>query len=103
MQRNQKLRRQRRHKAVLLAGLALAAASVIAANIVLHRHALGGETWNGLAIAQEHRCSPYDRADYPDPQSVEDDIVNAMGDSIYGVNLFHGRPLPRLALTTPTT
>ena len=44
----------------------------------------GGETWRGLTVAPEHRCSPYDRKrDYPYPQSVEEDIVRELG-AVYG-------------------
>ena len=44
----------------------------------------GGETWRGLSVAPEHRCSPYDKKrDYPYPQSVEQDIVRALG-AVYG-------------------
>ena len=68
----------------MLAGLALAATTVVAANIAVDRHALGAESWNGLAVAPEHRCSHYDRADYPYPRSVEREIVNAMGGRVYG-------------------
>ena len=25
------------------------------------------DTWRGLAVAPEHRCAPYNRADYPYP------------------------------------
>ena len=32
----------------------------------------------------EHRCAPYDRADYPYPQSIEVRIVSAQGSMIYG-------------------
>ena len=53
--------------------LALAAAGVA--------HA---ESWRGLVVAPEHRCAAYDRGDYPYPQSVERDIVAAMGGRIYG-------------------
>ena len=42
------------------------------------------ETWLGLIVAPENRCSPYDKkADYPYPQSVEDEIVRALG-AVYG-------------------
>ena len=42
------------------------------------------ETWRGLTVAPEHRCAPYDKAhDYPYPQSVEQDIVRALG-AVYG-------------------
>ena len=43
-----------------------------------------GETWNGLQIAPEHRCSPYDRqSDYRYPQSVEQSVVSQIG-AVYG-------------------
>ena len=42
------------------------------------------ETWRGLTVAPENRCSPYDKAaDYPYPQSVEQDIVRQLG-AVYG-------------------
>ena len=42
------------------------------------------ETWRGLVVAPEHRCAPYDKKrDYPYPQSVEADIVRALG-AVYG-------------------
>ncbi len=42
------------------------------------------ETWRGLQIAPEHRCSPYDRKrDYRYPQSIEQKIVNRIG-AVYG-------------------
>ena len=40
--------------------------------------------WRGLAVAPEHRCSPYDSDDYSYPQSVESRIVASMGGIIYG-------------------
>lgn len=42
------------------------------------------ETWLGLTIAPEHRCTPYERKrDYPYPQSIEQDIVRGLG-AVYG-------------------
>ena len=42
------------------------------------------ETWRGLVIAPEHRCSPYDKdQDYPYPQSIEQEIVRRLG-GVYG-------------------
>ena len=42
------------------------------------------DTWRGLTVAPEHRCAPYDKKqDYPYPQSVEQDIVRALG-AVYG-------------------
>ena len=47
-------------------------------------HDVSSETWRGLTVAPEHRCAPYDkRRDYPYPQSVEHDIVRALG-AVYG-------------------
>ena len=47
-------------------------------------HDASSETWRGLTVAPEHRCAPYDKAhDYPYPQSVEQDIVRALG-AVYG-------------------
>ena len=37
------------------------------------------ETWRGLTVAQESRCSHYDPDDYPYPQSVEDRIIAETG------------------------
>ena len=43
-----------------------------------------GETWRGLTVAPEHRCSRYDKSlDYPYPQSVEEDIVRTPR-AVYG-------------------
>ena len=42
------------------------------------------ETWRGLTVAPEQRCSPYDRKrDYRYSQSVEEDIVRELG-AVYG-------------------
>ena len=42
------------------------------------------ETWRGLEVAPEHRCSPYHKKrDYPYLQSVEREIVRALG-QVYG-------------------
>ena len=42
----------------------------------------------GLAVAPEHRCTPYERGDYPYPypypQSVEARIIDGMGGRVYG-------------------
>ena len=56
--------------------------------VVLSALALGSgaaaETWRGLEVAPEHRCSRYNKkADYPYPQSVERDIVRELG-AVYG-------------------
>lgn len=41
------------------------------------------ETWRGIVVAPEHRCSPYRASDYPYSQSVEAGIVARIG-KIYG-------------------
>ena len=66
------------------APIALAAIAILAAVIAGNGRALGADTWNGLAVAPEHRCSPYDRADYRYSQSVEAGIVASMGGRVYG-------------------
>ena len=43
-----------------------------------------GQTWRGLTVAAEYRCSPYDADDYQYSQSVEPRIVANMGGIIYG-------------------
>lgn len=42
------------------------------------------ETWRGLVVAPEDRCSDYTSEDYSYPQSVELAIVEAMAGRIYG-------------------
>ena len=84
MRRGQELRCQRRQAATPLAGLAVAAATIAAVVISGHGQALGAEAWNGLTIAPEHRCSPYDSDDYYYSRSVEAEIVAAMDGKIYG-------------------
>jgi hypothetical protein len=43
------------------------------------------ETWRGLVVEPENRCSDYDKKkQYPYPPSVEDDIIAAMDGKIYG-------------------
>lgn len=43
------------------------------------------ETWRGLVVEEENRCSPYNKkAQYPYPQSVEDEIVASMGEWFMG-------------------
>ncbi len=54
--------------------------TVLIAGVV---HAEDGQTWNGLVVAPEHRCSPYNYRDYHYPQSVEPRIVSAIG-KVYG-------------------
>ena len=41
------------------------------------------ESWRGLTIAPENRCSPYNSKDYSYPQSVEPKIIESIG-KIYG-------------------
>ena len=38
-----------------------------------------GQTWRGLVVAPERRCSPYRAGDYSYPQSVEASIVRELG------------------------
>ncbi len=50
--------------------------------------------YRGIKIAPEHRCSPYDRENYPYSQSVELDIIENFEGLIYGPysgTCFHSR------------
>ena len=42
------------------------------------------ETWRGLTVAPEHRCSPYSARNYRYPPSVERRIVARQGGKVYG-------------------
>lgn len=66
------------------AAMLLAALAIVAVDIASLGQAFGSETWRGLVIAPEDRCTPYDRDDYRYSQSVEAEIVAAMGGRIYG-------------------
>jgi len=56
---------------------------LLAFSVILSAHA--EETWRGLVVKPENRCSPYDKKkQYPYPQSVEDIVVEQMGGVIYG-------------------
>ena len=57
----------------------LAAAASLVAGLAL-APAPAAETWRGLAVAPEHRCTEYNKKrDYPYPRSVEADIVRGLG------------------------
>ena len=59
--------------------LAVLAAALAAPDQARAQHG----TWNGLVVAPEMRCSPYDSDDYRYSQSVEDRIIRDLG-GIYG-------------------
>ena len=61
----------------------LSLAIAIAALTAVH-FGRGAESWQGLTVAPEHRCTPYHRSLYPYPQSVERRIVASMQGRIYG-------------------
>ena len=63
---------------------AIFALTLAALAISVSHSGRGAELWHGLTIAPEHRCTPYNRALYPYPQSVERKIVSSMGGRIYG-------------------
>ena len=46
--------------------------------------AVAQETWRGLIVTNENRCTPYESDDYPYSQSVEQRLVTQMGNRIYG-------------------
>ena len=57
---------------------------VVLAVVVFASQAESNDTWRGLIVAPEHRCSDYASSDYSYPQSVEPQIVETMGGRIYG-------------------
>ncbi len=57
---------------------------VMLAVVIFAFQANSKETWRGLVVAPECRCSDYASDDYRYPQSVEHEIVEAMGGRIYG-------------------
>ena len=56
---------------------------ILAAFLLAPPLAGAAETYRGIAVAPEHRCAPYDRADYRYSQSVEPRIVASLG-KVYG-------------------
>ena len=52
---------------------------LIAACLLWSATSVSADTWRGLVVAPEHRCTPYDASDYPYPQSVEARIVDSLG------------------------
>ena len=41
-------------------------------------------TWRGLKIEKENRCSPYNRLeDYTYPQTIENKVIKSLGNKIY--------------------
>ena len=45
---------------------------------------VSAETWRGIVVAPERRCSPYEADDYSYPQSLEARIVSGLGGKVYG-------------------
>ena len=72
-----------RYHARPTAAIALAVLAIAAVLAAGHGHA-AADSWRGLAVAPEHRCTPYNRGGYPYPQSVEARIVASMGGRVYG-------------------
>ncbi len=56
----------------------------IAVAITLAIKTFAEETWNGLVVAPENRCSPYNAKDYHYTPAVEKKIVAAQDGRIYG-------------------
>lgn len=43
-----------------------------------------GDSWRGLTVSQELRCTPYARRDYPYPRSAEAAVIASMDGRVYG-------------------
>ena len=60
-------------------------AIVVVLLILTSSAAVSAESWRGLDVLPENRCSVYDKKrDYPYSQSVEDEIITLMSGKIYG-------------------
>ena len=57
---------------------------LLLAALLFSAGAAGDDTWRGLTVAPEHRCSAYDRDHYPYPQAIERRIIERLGGRIYG-------------------
>ena len=67
----------------LFAGLLLAVSALLFPGLAPPDLSLAqAELWRGITVAPENRCSPYDRDDYPYPQSVELQIIAREGGQI---------------------
>ena len=53
------------------------------AALAIQAKAVAQQTYRGVKVEPEFRCAPYDRDDYPYPQSVESEIIAGIG-KIYG-------------------
>ena len=61
-------------------GLALSMAVSVAVTAV----AADADTWRGIRVAEEHRCSGYERSDYRYPSSIESRIIASQTGRVYG-------------------
>ncbi len=67
--------------------------SILCITLAFSSFGFAQDTWRGLQLQEENRCSPYDKKEqYPYPQSVEDEIVASMGGVVYGP--YTGRYFP---------
>ena len=57
---------------------------MVLAVVIFVFQAESNETWRGLTVAPENRCSSYSSRDYSYPSSVEAGIVESLGGAIYG-------------------
>ena len=57
---------------------------VCIATVVILASQAYAETWRGLTVAPENRCSSYSSSDYSYPASVESRIVESLQGAIYG-------------------
>lgn len=59
-------------------------ALILSFYILISASATANDTWKGLTVKPENRCSPYNKSEqYPYPQSVEDNVVASMGGVVY--------------------
>ena len=65
-------------------GVMLRILGVILVLLLCSFPASSGETWEGLVVAPEERCSDYSSRQYGYPRSVEPRIVESMDGRVYG-------------------
>ena len=65
-------------------GRELAVSMVVSVAVLSFALAADAETWRGIRVAEEHRCSSYERSDYRYPSSIEARIISSQTGRVYG-------------------
>ena len=65
-------------------GRELAMSMVASFAVSAFAFAADADTWRGIRVAEEHRCSNYERSDYRYPSSIESSIISSQTGKVYG-------------------